>query len=485
MTPPIIAGLDTEYGLWIEARGAHEQVDDAADFVRAYPGKGFAGWDYRFESPRNDLRGFRLERLATDPVDAEFDRGRQHAPDKDIRSDRVTLNGGRLYNDHGHPEYATPECLSLDGVAAADQFGDQVMRDAARAYTQSHGRSVRVYKNNTDFHGASYGAHESYLAPRDLGYEKLFPAIMPMLVARLPLVGAGKVGSETGNAVSYQISQRADFFVEAANAETLYRRPIFNTRDEPHGEAADFIRLHVISGDANMIAASTRRRVGLVRLALQLAAIGEAPDWPIQDPVVSAKAISRDESYKFEIGLGGSRWTTAGEVLESYFAAAEARLDLAAEDCGLIAECRQLLADLHQDFDAFAYRVDWAAKRRMLEQFMAEEGMEWNDPSLRSFDLEYHNIDPAEGLHAALMEMGQVAPNPPPITEPERSRAWLRAAAIRNFPQDILQVGWRRIAVSAGGKTVDLDLAPGLVLPETLEAPRSAEDLVQLLAAMQ
>jgi len=483
MAPPIIAGLDTEYGLWIEARGAEDQVDDAADFVRAYPGKSFAGWDYRFESPRNDLRGFRLERLATDPVDAEFDRGKRHAPDQDLRSDRVTINGGRLYNDHGHPEFATPECLTLDGIAVADQFGDQAMRDAARAYTQLYGRSVRVYKNNTDFHGASYGAHESYLVPRHLGYAKLFPAVMPMLVARLPLIGAGKVGAETGDAAPYQISQRADFFVEAANAETLYRRPIFNTRDEPHGEAADFIRLHVISGDANMISASTRRRVGLVKLALRLAIIGEAPEWPIEDPVRTAKAISRDQTYRFEVGLGGKRWTTAGEILESYFAAAEARLDLASEECGLIAECRQLLTDLTSDFEAFASRVDWAAKRRMLEQFMAEEGTNWNDPSLRSFDLEYHNIDPDEGLHAALVQMGQVVPNPPASDEPERTRAWLRAAAIRNFPQDIVQVGWRRIAVRLAGKTVDLDLSPTFTADLSQEPPRTPAELAELLSA--
>ena len=131
------------------------------------------------------------------------------------------------------------------------------MLRAAAALAEESGREVRIYKNNTDFHGASYGTHESYLVPRSLGYQRLFDACVPMLVARQVLVGSGKVGAETGPFVSYQLSQRADFFVEAANAETLYRRPVFNTRDEPHGDARRWIRLHVIAGDANMIPAAT------------------------------------------------------------------------------------------------------------------------------------------------------------------------------------------------------------------------------------
>ncbi len=249
----ILSGTETEYGLHIEGRSADDQIDDATTFVRAYPGHHYAGWDYSYESPRADLRGFSVSRLARDPVDAQFDnRARKRSHDDDIRSDRILPNGARFYNDHGHPEYATPECWSSKELAMQDNAGELVLLQAARAYEEQTGWKTRIYKNNTDFHGASYGSHESYLCPRSLGFEKLYAAVLPMLVARQVLCGAGKVGAESGRSCTFQLSQRADFFVEPYNTETLFRRPIFNTRDEPHAEKSDWIRLHVISGDANM-----------------------------------------------------------------------------------------------------------------------------------------------------------------------------------------------------------------------------------------
>src|SRR5207253_1479823 len=165
---------------------------------------------------------------------AKFDTGRRHASDREVRSDRVLPNGARLYNDHGHPEYSTPECLSLSELAMHDKAGEIAVLRAAKAYQESSGLQAQIYKNNTDFHGASYGTHENYLVPRAVGYEKLFKAITPMLIARQILCGAGKVGSESGSPARYQLSQRADFFTEPSSVDTLYRRPVFNTRDEPH-----------------------------------------------------------------------------------------------------------------------------------------------------------------------------------------------------------------------------------------------------------
>ena len=156
-----VAGIETEYGLLISGRTPHEQVEDAAQFVRCCPLKGFLGWDYRFESPRNDLRGFVLDHLAIDPIDRQFDSGRTALPDQDLKSDRVLANGGRFYNDHGHPEYATPECKSIFLLADHDAAGMEVLQATAEAYTSETDRAVSVFKNNTDYHGASYGAHES------------------------------------------------------------------------------------------------------------------------------------------------------------------------------------------------------------------------------------------------------------------------------------------------------------------------------------
>jgi len=461
----ILCGLDTEYGLLVEGRGAEDQIDDATAFVRASPDGRFVGWDYRAESPRADLRGFRLDALAFDPVDAQFDSGRSHGAPHEIRADRILANGARFYNDHGHPEYATPECRSIWELALQDRAGEAFMLRAARALSAETDREVRVYKNNTDFHGASYGTHESYLVPRSLGFDRLFAACVPMLVARQILVGAGKVGSETGSWVDYQLSQRADFFVEPANAETLYRRPVFNTRDEPHGDGNRWIRLHVIAGDANMIPAATARKAGLLKLALGLAKIGEPPDFKLADPVRAFMDISRDAKYKFEAKLANGAWTTADEILESYFAAAEARLELDEDARWTIESSRRLLGQLRSDFDQFRREVDWAAKRYILEQ----TGLDWKDAAMRSYDLEYHNPDPDEGLHSALEEMDEVSVGPPVdgrsgmVNEGTRARA--RSIAVRKFSEDLLSASWRTLVFKQG----EVDLPPDAEYPAELE----------------
>lgn len=484
MLRPILAGVETEYGLHIEGRGAEEQVEDAMALVRECSDGRFVGWDYHYESPRTDLRGFRLDRLAVDPVDARYDAGRRSIEPHVIRADRILPNGARFYNDHGHPEYSTPECLSVHALARHDCAGQLVVLDAARALAETMEREVRVYKNNTDFHGASYGTHEGYLVPRAMGFERLFRDLLPMLVVRQVLVGAGKVGAETGAACAYQISQRADFFSEPANAETLYRRPIFNTRDEPHADVAKWIRLHVICGDANMIPAATARKVGLVKLALHLAEAGTAPLWRIADPVRAFQAISRDETYGFRVELEGRSWTTAGEILESYFAAAEATLELDEEMRWVIDSSRQLLSDLTGNFARFRREVDWAAKRHVLEQV----GTDWRDPSLRSYDLEYHNADPDESLHAALVEMGEVEPDPSNadlraslegVDEP--TRAFARGLAVRRFSSDLLNASWRTLTFRVNGSPVEVDLPPDATYPPELANATDVEAFIQAL----
>ena len=488
MLRPILAGVETEYGLHIEGRGAEEQVEDAMALVRECSDGRFVGWDYHYESPRSDLRGFRLDRLAVDPVDARYDAGRRHVEAHVIRSDRILPNGARFYNDHGHPEYSTPECLSLHALARHDCAGQLVILDAARALSKTMGREVRVYKNNTDFHGASYGTHEGYLVPRALGFERLFRDLLPLLVVRQVLVGAGKVGAESGAACAYQISQRADFFSEPANAETLYRRPIFNTRDEPHADPAKWIRLHVICGDANMIPAATARKVGLVKLALHLAEAETAPLWRIADPVRAFQALSRDEKYEFSVALEGRSWTTAGVILESYFAAAEATLELDEEMRWVIDSSRGLLQDLHGNPDRFRREVDWAAKRHVLEQVLAEEGTDWRDPSLRSYDLEYHNADPDESLHAALVHMDEVAPDPSVadlraslegVDEP--TRAYARGLAVRRFSSHLLNASWRTLTFRVNGNPVEVELPPDATYPPELADVTDVEGFIQAL----
>lgn len=503
----ILAGIETEYGLLVQGRGAEDQIEDAMALVRGYPGECHVGWDYRYESPRNDLRGFTLNRLSFDPEDAKFDHGKSHGPDMDVRSDRVLVNGARFYNDHGHPEFSTPECFSLRELALHDKAGELTLHAAAQELALVQQKEVKVYKNNTDFHGASYGTHENYLVPRAIGFERLFKAVLPMLVARQILTGAGKVGSESGPQCTYQLSQRADFFSEAANAETLFRRPIFNTRDEPHANVKDWIRLHVISGDANMMASCTSRKVGLVKLALALEKVNEAPIWKLSNPVTAFQAISRDESYRFAVELEGKSWTTAGEILESYFSAAERFLDLDTEMCALISECRMLLEALEAtrrqktsetagDADAgwlnLRSSVDWAAKLAMLQMFMDEQDIDWRDPSLRSYDLEYHNIDRGDGLYFAIQEMGWT---PDDVsgeelrgclqTQAELTRAFARSIAVSKFRDKILSICWRTIVLDFNGEAVEVELPPNALYPSQLSEVPDVGTFITMLRGVQ
>lgn len=495
---PILAGIETEYGLYVENRGAENQIDDAMALVRSYPGERFVGWDYRYESPRADLRGFRLDRLAFDPEDARFDEGKSRPPESEVRSDRILPNGARLYNDHGHPEYATPECWSLSELARHDMAGERAVLLCARELELKSGAKVRAYKNNTDFHGASYGTHESYLVPRELGFERLYRSALPILVARQVLCGAGKVGAESGSSCVFQLSQRADFFVDSASAETLYRRPIFNTRDEPHADPVEWIRLHVICGDANMIPAATRRKVGLVKLAIALEEAGDSPIWRLRDPVSAFRAIGRDETFEFRVELEGKSWTTAREIIESYLSAAERVFGFKPSDDPksiegefgrLISECRSLFEDLAECPERFRVKVDWAAKKAMLERYMEEAGSDWRDPSLRSFDLEYHNIDPDEGLFHALSAMGEVEL----LSEQgdldfllesaeEGTRARARGIAVKKFGEHLKAACWASLTFeSAAVPETEVFLRPDVQYGPELEAAEDLGTFIELL----
>ncbi len=484
----ILAGLETEYGLLVSGRGAADQIDDATTLIRSYPGECLSVWDYRYESPRSDLRGFKQSRLTFDPEDAKFDVGRSRGPDAEIRSDRILPNGARLYNDHGHPEYSTPECLSLRELALADKAGELAVLRAATAYSQQQNLDVRVYKNNTDFHGASYGTHENYLVPRTMGFEALYAAIAPMLVVRQILTGAGKVGAETGAKCPFQISQRADFFSELATVDTLFRRPLFNTRDEPHADPLKWTRLHVIAGDANMITTSTVLKVGLVKLALLLALDGEPPRWKLKDPIRTFQEISRDQAFEFKIELEGRSWTTAYEILDSYLSAARATLGLDPEMEQLVDRCRGLSEELRLGGPGeIKDQVDWAAKRSMIESFLEEESLAWDDPSLPSYDLEYSNIDPSEGLYHALVEIGSVRERTAITASDlesrlhrhlEPTRAFARGIAVSKFSDRIQTACWRSVTFDAGDEVLELELPPDREYPPHLEDLTDVESFV-------
>jgi proteasome accessory factor A len=485
-----IAGIETEYGLAVDGRGPEDQVEDATAFVRSFPGKAFYGWDSRHESPRADLRGFTVERLSTDPVDAAFDAGRAHGSISEVRADTVLTNGARLYNDHGHPEYATPECLSIQELVLHDLAGETVLLECSKEFERIHGRRTTVYKNNSDGHGASYGTHESYLAPRALSFETLMRTVLPILVARTLLCGAGKVGSEAGPWCDYQLSQRADFLVEAANVETLFRRPVLNTRDEPHSSGQHWIRLHVISGDANRIASATALKVGLVKTALALAAIDHCPEWNLRDAPRSFADVSRSLDGEARIELSGGSWTTARHILAELCESACRHLGPGElQDTAYLAmEQMDLFSN---DRDKFARRCDWAAKQKLLEQYRDVTGTGWRDPGLKACELGYHNIDPAESLFDPLVGTGIIEAQPDPglvaqrltaVLEPTRARA--RALAVSKFGAELQSVSWGVLVFNRREGATQVRLAPEKGYPESLAEAEDVESFIEQLEAL-
>ncbi|HXH62047.1 MAG TPA: proteasome accessory factor PafA2 family protein [Fimbriimonadaceae bacterium] len=490
---PVLAGLDTEYGFSVAGRGPQDQIDDAKALIGSYPGECLSFWDQRFESPRNDLRGFKVESLSVDPQDAHFDHGRSHGTIDEVRSDRVLTNGARLYNDHGHPEFATPETWSVHETVLHDRAGDRAILAAALAYEEETGREVRVYKNNTDFHGASYGTHESYLVPRSVAVESLVKGLMPLLIARQVLTGAGKVGAEGSRWCDFQISQRADFFTVPLSVDTLYRRPVFNTRDEPHADPAKWMRLHVICGESNMVSTATLLKLALVKIALHLVERGDAPQWNVADPVRSFMQVSRDVDGEGRITLEGASWTTARQVIESYLDSFE-RLQADSEDClhtelaDAAKTARRLLAARFERPDEFKRSVDWAAKRDVLLQYAESEGKKLRDPSMQSIDLEYHRIDKGEGLFHALVQMGAVDAEPAEdmvdkrtrqICEDTRARA--RSIAVTKFRDSLATASWG--SLTFGDKTVLL--RPDATYPATLDDCTTVEEFIMQLERCQ
>lgn len=457
-------GIETEYGILVEGKDAHDLMEESRLLVRAYSGVHAGPWDYRSEDPRADLRGYRVDALNYDHEDAKLDhRGSSsHGSTEDQRSDRALPNGARLYNDHGHPEYSTPECASLRDLVAHDRAGERIVLDCARRRTEQTDREVRIFKNNTDFHGMSYGCHEGYLCQRKVPFEKLLFGMLPFLVTRILYAGAGKSGVETAGPFSdacvYQISQRSDFFSEIASVDTLAKRPIFNTRDEPHADPREHRRVHVICGDANPSEFATALKVGTTALVLSMLEAGWEPLFRLRDPVAAIKQVSRDPSYRWILELEDGRTLRATDIQRIYLRDAQKLLAGAdPETDWTLREWERVLDDLETDVYQAEDRVDWVAKRRLLETYIEAEGIWWEHEVIRSLDLEYHNVDPDSGLYHALEQGGQMhrlidddAIEAAMDAPPAETRAAVRGDLIRRFAPDIARVSWGRIGVNEG-----------------------------------
>ena len=466
-------GIETEYGITVDGVESVDVVAESIALVRSYtqiepPAEDSAlKWDYNLEDPHQDVRGFRVEELLQDFDEAKYfiqDQNRQLSF-REIKSDLVLSNGARFYNDHAHPEYSTPECRRLRDLIAQDKAGERVIEECVRRRNLKNREGVvKVYKNNTDFVGHSYGCHDNYLMERGVPFELVIRGLTPFLVTRQIIAGAGKVGVENeegARAGIYQISQRADFFSVLVSIDTMNRRPIINTRDEPHADSEKYRRLHVIVGDANMSEVAGALKIGTTALVLDLLEQDACPMYlDLADPISALKAVSRDPTLKTPVSLVGARTISAIDIQRAYLRAAQQRLSGRDEDTDwVLATWQQILDDLERDPALCRDRLDWVAKKWMLEAFMAAENVDWEDPWLQSLDLEYHSVHREEGLYAELVREKQIqrfvtdeqiraAIHHPPAD----TRAYFRGRCIEKFAKQMTSVQWDEIAFGANGQ---------------------------------
>ena len=331
------------------------------------------------------------------------------------------FNGGRVYIDMGHVEYATPECTGLFDLVAADRAGERLVQRALDQLGLAD--SAAFFKNNIDHYtGATFGCHENYLVRREVPFSQvLLPTMLPFFVTRQIFAGAGRVGCHTdifeyGNAedegVGFQLSQRADHIVTEIYQWIQFSRAIINTRDEPLADWGLYRRLHLLVGDSNMMEYATALKVGTTALVLQLLEEQErviCDDIKLLDPVQAIRDISRDMTYRWEVQLEDGRYTTATEIQRAYLDLAERHLRGRDEEGDwVLDEWRFVIDALEHDPGCLVDRVDWVAKKWLLEYFMREEGLDWQDTWIQSLDLEYHNLNTARSLYFDLYERGMV-----------------------------------------------------------------------------
>ncbi|MDB6148189.1 MAG: putative proteasome component, partial [Spartobacteria bacterium] len=410
-------------------------------------------------------------------------------------------NGARFYNDHAHPEYSTPECTTLGQIVAQDKAGERILAECARRRNSKlpPGQQVRLYKNNTDFVGHSYGCHDNYLMSRALPWDRIVSGILPFLVTRQIFAGAGKMGIETETAASepgiYQISQRADFFSVIVSIDTMNRRPLINTRDEPHADMNRYRRFHVILGDSNMSEWATAMKVGTTSLVLDLIEQDKGPQLEIAQPIDANKSISRDQTFDWIIELKDGRKISAIDVQRIYLKAAAKIATNDDDQQWVLREWESILDDLERDPMLTRDRVDWAAKKLLLSALQEEEKLSWSDPWLQSVDLEYHNIDFEEGLYYELVRQGSMRRiaseeeikmaiyNPP-----ETTRAFFRGRSVARFNEQIDSIQWDEILFSKAGQSRRIALPEASADDPRLnalnQAARNGKDFAEFINAV-
>ncbi|HZG93622.1 MAG TPA: Pup--protein ligase [Mycobacteriales bacterium] len=365
------------------------------------------------------------------------------------RSSNVFLeNGARLYLDVGsHPEYATPECDSIIDLVTHDKAGEQILESLLasaeqRLHEEGIAGQIYLFKNNTDSAGNSYGCHENYLVSRHGEFSRLADVLIPFLVTRQIIAGAGKV-LQTPRGAVFCISQRAEHIWEGVSSATTRSRPIINTRDEPHADAERFRRLHVIVGDSNMNETTTLLKVGTTDLVLRMIEAGVVMrDLTLENPIRAIREVSHDITCRRRVKLANGREASALEIQHEYHA--KARDFVTRRGADPIAERvvelwgRTLDAIESGSLDQVAREVDWVTKYQLIERYRAKHKLPLSSPRLALLDLAYHDVNRDRGLYYLLERKGVVdrVTDDVTITEamdkpPQTTRAKLRGEFIR------------------------------------------------------
>ena len=455
MAVPKICGVETEYGIH-HAGAEGNPVASSSMLVNAYVSDlARVDWDFEDEMPGNDARGFAREGALPPEVETHL-------------VNAVLTNGARYYVDHAHPELSTPECSNPLELVLYDKAGEEILRRSMIATSRflPEGQSIVVYKNNSDGKGNSYGTHENYLMDRSVPFARIAQLITSHFVTRQLYAGAGKVGTETtvsGRDVHFQLSQRAEFFEEEVGLETTLKRPIVNTRDEPHADPQRYRRFHVIVGDANLADVATFLKVGTTALVLALIedeAFGET-DLTLANPVKAIRQVSYDLSLSEPLDMADGRSVTAMEIQwELYGLARKYAEDRGLECIGddtvgweLLRRWEDVLHGLETDPESVAGQVDWAAKLKLLEAYRERHGLDWEDRRLAAVDLQYHDIRPARSLFARLdtdhlvtRDQIMAATTEPP----RRTRAYFRGQCLKRWASSVASANWDSLVFDLG-----------------------------------
>ena len=460
MAIPKVMGTEIEYGITVKNDRDFDPISSCVLLVNSYREESTAKilWDYDQENPLADARGFQVE-------------GEKYTPNQqeNIARNKTLANGARYYVDHAHPEYSCPEVTNARDLVIHEKAGERIVeqsrRDANRVLPP--GTQMLIYKNNSDRKGNSYGSHENYLMDRRTSFKQIVEHLMPFFVTRQIYSGAGKVGSENrAHPCEYQLSQRADFFETEVALDTMVKRPIINTRDEPHADREKYRRLHVIVGDANMSEFTIWLRNGLTALVLAMIEDGAVDrDLSFRDPVRAIKEISHDATCRREVEMQNGRRRTAIQVQQRVSGDGAALCRDARSrpprSKDLIVEWERVLDSLERDPMELRGEIDWIIKRALIEGFMERKGVDWGSPQVQMLDLQYHDLRPDKGLYYVLERQGRVKRvvtdeeiERAVLYPPEDTRAYFRGGCLRRYGAQVFGVNWDSISFGIGDEPI-------------------------------